>query len=137
MAAPTLEIEHIAWLQQRWKLSNAHYKRLGQIASPLTSQTWRDAATGKQALRKLGEPLFTDHALLACVLTGEDITAALDLARSFTPPVFPLGGDDLMAAGFAAGPDLGKLLARLEYYWEEHAYVPDKNALLELAKQLG
>ena len=41
----------------------------------------------------------------------------LDMADNWQRPRFPLTGMDVMQAGVAQGPDVGRLLARVEDWW--------------------
>ena len=62
--------------------------------------------------------------------------AALAFVGGLEPPVFPLKGRDLIAAGFARGPELGALLERLERAWVDSGFTLDRQALLDLAREL-
>ena len=57
----------------------------------------------------------------------------LTFAEKWTAPKFPLKGADLQAIGMPAGPDMGKLLKRLEEDWIESGFRLDRGALLERA----
>jgi poly(A) polymerase len=62
---------------------------------------------------------------------SEDWQRQLTIAQSWPKPVFPLQGRDVLAAGVAAGPVVGRLLAGLERWWVDHDFRPDRAALLE------
>ena len=62
--------------------------------------------------------------------TREDIQRTLAYIAQFTPPVFDVTGDDLMARGVPAGPELGYKLKELEAWWVEHDF-PSKTDCLE------
>ncbi len=49
----------------------------------------------------------------------------LDLTRYWQPPVFPVKGEDLIAAGYIPGPDMGALLSELEEGWIKKDF-PDR-----------
>lgn len=51
-----------------------------------------------------------------------DWQRALELARIWTRPTFPLTGKDLVKAGFKPGPELGELLSSLEARWVESGF---------------
>ena len=61
---------------------------------------------------------------------GADWTAALDVARDWEPPPFPLSGRDLMKLGFAPGPGLGDALAALENAWITSDFQLPRDALI-------
>ena len=66
-------------------------------------------------------------------LIGREAIAALKLAEKWTAPKCPIKGADLQAIGMPDGPEMGKLLKRLEEEWIEADFRPDRGALLERA----
>ena len=54
----------------------------------------------------------------------------LDRAQSWTRPVMPVRGTDLIAAGMPAGPDVGEKLTRLEDAWLASNFKLTKDELL-------
>ncbi|WP_200338782.1 CCA tRNA nucleotidyltransferase [Rhodovibrio sodomensis] len=58
-------------------------------------------------------------------------TCALQLADCEVP-VFPVTGKDLLAAGHAPGPAMGRELARLKRLWQESGYTLSQERLLEM-----
>jgi poly(A) polymerase len=63
--------------------------------------------------------------------------ALLPTARSWTPPRFPLTGDEVMAAGVAKGPLVGEVLREVEAWWVESDFPDDKLALIERLKSVA
>ena len=61
----------------------------------------------------------------------------LKFAEKWTAPKFPLKGADLQAIGLPAGPEMGKLLKRLEEEWVEADFKLDDGALIERAAKYG
>ena len=57
----------------------------------------------------------------------------LKFAERWKAPKFPLKGADLQTIGCADGPEMGKLLKRLEEEWVEADFRLDSGALLERA----
>jgi len=57
----------------------------------------------------------------------------LKFAQNWQKPQFPLKGADLEAIGILPGPEMGKLLKRLEEEWIESGFRLDAGALLERA----
>ena len=94
----------------------------------------------RQAIYGLGPGLFGDLVRLEAGCGGR-ARAALDLAGSWQPPRFPVGGDDLLARGIASGPALGRLLAAVEREWRDSDFALDREACLvrldRLLAQLG
>ncbi len=56
------------------------------------------------------------------------------MALAWQRPVFPVRGRDLEKCGVSSGPELGKILARLENLWVESGFKLGKDALLTRIK---
>lgn len=89
-----------------------------------------------QALRRLRHRLsketMVDLALVLWAESGneEPSAAAIDIALSWTPPAFPLSGQDVTALGVKSGPDIGRLLAAVETWWIAEDFAPGRAACL-------
>ncbi|MGH6744186.1 CCA tRNA nucleotidyltransferase [Novosphingobium sp.] len=110
----------------RFRLSGAQKKRLAVAAG-------RDEALGEP--RALAYRLGIEGALDRFLIAGAD-TAAL---RDWDIPAFPLKGGQIVARGVGAGPEVARLLRRVEDRWIAEGF-PDEarvSALLdaELAGQ--
>ncbi len=57
-----------------------------------------------------------------------------DLPGRWQPPVFPLSGQDLLDAGMASGPAVGKKLLQLQHVWIEADFNLDRAELLAQLK---
>lgn len=55
---------------------------------------------------------------------------ALKIIQNWDVPDFPLGGDDLIKAGYKPGPDLGQKLSALEERWIESGFTEKRESLL-------
>jgi poly(A) polymerase len=111
---------------QRLKLSNADRDRLAALASPANAITPPlDERARRSALHRLGADLFRDLVLLdwadqpAAAKRHRELLAA---AEAWTPVVLPVKGQDLLDLGILAGPEVGRLLAEIERWWEEGDY---------------
>jgi poly(A) polymerase len=58
------------------------------------------------------------------------LSALLDRAESWTRPVMPVKGADLVAAGMPVGPQIGEKLTRLEEHWMASNFKLTKDELL-------
>ena len=56
---------------------------------------------------------------------------ALTLPMRWTAPKLPVGGDDLLAHGIPAGPQIGKTLRALEAWWIARDFAPGRGELLQ------
>jgi poly(A) polymerase len=114
-------------LRERLRLSNEEYRRLAAFAGTVARLKEMPGELGDGALRALvaeaGLETVTD-ALFA--LAGEPRPALSERAlRTFEDlrtgreplPAFPLRGADLVAAGIAKGPEIGKRLEHARRIW--------------------
>ncbi len=95
----------------------------------------------RRALYALGWETFIDVALLRWADDPEPARdgrwrALLSFAQSWQKPVFPLQGRDVVAAGVAQGPEVGRVLAELEAWWIAEDFTPDRAALLAKLKTI-
>ncbi len=123
-------------LARRLKLSNAERDRLGAALAPKEPIV---AHLSPPAVRRAvyagGRQSFEDRARLAWAgdpdpRSAPDWRALLAQGRAWTPPVLPLGGEAVMAAGVPAGPAVGAVLRALEEWWVAADFPNDKNTLL-------
>ena len=116
-------------LQARWRLSRAVIEAARRIDG--AAALLAEGRTGWAAYR-FGEAAVEGLAVAAArqAWPRERLAeTARELARLPVAPL-PVGGQDLMARGFAAGPELGAALARLETLWVESGFTLDREALL-------
>jgi poly(A) polymerase len=93
-----------------------------------------------RALHRLGADLYRDLVLLRAAERGDGVRARhlLALAAGWRPREFPLKGRDVAALGVAEGPEIGRLLAAVEAWWEDGDFHADrKAALAELKRRVG
>lgn len=124
-------------LAERWKLPN----NLKQAILTLITHTPDispaiDTARQKQLIRRLGAETFSALPHLKMLLEpvkdyGASYNTMLKLAASWRPPLMPVTGNDLIAAGITPGQKLGAQLYELEKIWEESNYKLNKQELLK------
>ena len=118
---------NLARFASELRLSNSEADRLRDMAQPLL------LSTDEIALRRHaywhGPQMVADH----LVLHGKASAELLMFLRAYKRPEFPLRGEDLMALGVPAGPRLGEQLKRIESWWAEQNFTPDKAACLAQA----
>ncbi len=135
---------------ERLKLSGAQTARLVAMAGPrVTLSADLDDAAIRRTLRRLGADCFRDLALLAWAARRTEITRPsaaetaewsrlLDIALAWRPVELPVKGRDLLAMGVPHGPEIGRLLAEVESWWEERDYRPGRDdCLAELRRRLA
>jgi poly(A) polymerase len=121
----------------RLRLSKAQRERL---ASAVTTEPDIGAALtlprARRLIYRLGASAFRDQVKLAWAATPDPKAAAeawralLGEADAWTPPKFPLTGQDAAAAGLAAGPAMGAALRQAEAWWVEQDFQPGRDALI-------
>jgi poly(A) polymerase len=121
---------------EKLKLSGVMRARLQSLAAanPVTPQM--SAPAVRALLYRMGADAVRDHVLLAWA--GAPRTAGaigwrmlLSVAANWQRPRFPLTGRDVMAAGVAEGPAVGKALAAVEDWWIAGDFTADDAALRE------
>ena len=153
LAAAILDTQpKVELLARRLKLSNKDRDHLLMLCDPplLISPDMGELAENR-ALRKYGTERIIDLALLKW---GQEMYARsnvpserkqgwvslLERATQWSAPEFPLTGQDVMALGVEPGPQIGKLLASIELWWESRNYTPGRqeclNRLFDEARRL-
>lgn len=59
-----------------------------------------------------------------------DMYDTLRIIQEWTTPDFPITGNDIIAAGYTPGPQVGQALKRLRDMWAIGGYKMDRNELL-------
>jgi len=124
----------------RLRLSNADRVRLQQALGGERIAQRLSAAEARRSLYRLGEARFRDKILLHWA--GEPASSGawrmlLEMAERWQPPRFPLTGRDVMQAGIAEGPDVGRVLGALQDWWVEGDFAADEAALRDRLKNLA
>lgn len=134
-------------LAKRLKLSNRERKRLiamTRLAPKMSAIS--DAVTTHKLIHEYGNEAVADAGIIAWAarLAGHgrlnpDETAArraqLEAASAWTPPTFPIGGDDARALGIAPGPDIGVALRSVEDWWADGDFQADRDTCLSRLKK--
>lgn len=114
------------------RLSKAELRALEAVAAALA-----EALPPAQAAQRHGAEAARSAALLAAAAAGRLPQSAVEaeIARG-SAARFPLTARDLIAAGFAPGPELGAALAAAEAHWRASDFKLDKAELIaESAKK--
>lgn len=126
---------------ERLRLSNAQYDRLvALVVPPIAVDLSGDERAQRRALYHLGADLYRDLVLLRAAENGEGarIVPLLAFADGWRRVAFPLKGRDVTALGVPAGPEVGRLLAEAEAWWEAGDFRADRDACLaDLKKRIG
>jgi poly(A) polymerase len=117
----------------RLRLSRSDETRLQRLVSAALPELDVDLAAHRRAIDVVGNPTYADLLKLRAAEDGvpaDRLRALLEPLAEWTPPAFPVSGNDLVAAGIAPGPELGRTLAALRAWWRERDFRPDRAALL-------
>ncbi len=114
------------FFEARLILSNAQKKVLETLENGMAMMKSPSRKAVRALIYRIGNAAAIQVYLLN--LAGRDAPPdmeLLDIARYWQPPVFPVTGDDLIAAGYTPGPEMGAVLAKLEAAWIKKDF-PDK-----------
>ncbi|MBV9063522.1 MAG: CCA tRNA nucleotidyltransferase [Alphaproteobacteria bacterium] len=132
--------EVTATFSDRLKLSNAARERLRDLASPEQKiVSYLSIREVRKLLYRLGTQRFKDCARLRWAEDPKHSNAVqwralLAMADAWQRPVFPITGGDVMAAGVAQGPLVGRILAEVEEWWIDSDFTEDEFSLAERLK---
>jgi poly(A) polymerase len=128
---------------ERLRLSNAQRDRLvAALGREPRIVSWMSPRAARRAVYRLGAATFCDRALLAWAgsdrpAAGVQWRALLPMAQTWPRPVFPLTGEQVMAAGVPKGPLVGEVLAEVEDWWIDHDFTADTLSLVEQLKAVA
>lgn len=130
-------------LAERLRLPNADRDRVVAALAPAPAlKSWMSPREIRRAVYAIGAPAFRDRAKLAWAASPR--TAAtmqwrglIALAEGWTPPAFPLTGQDVMNAGVPKGPMVGEVMREVEDWWIDHDFLDDKFSAIEKLKAVA
>lgn len=125
--------EDVVRLAERLRLANTIRDRMfatidvaRQLALPMSDKHARSL------IYRFGPQLWRDGLAQAFAVSASNREEAIrlyNLPDGWAPPVFPLGGRDVVAAGGVRGPAVGEVIRALENWWIENDFGPDEAAL--------
>ncbi|MFI0847377.1 CCA tRNA nucleotidyltransferase [Mesorhizobium sp. IMUNJ 23232] len=142
------DVARMAALAERLKLSKAEAARLADWAAATPPAASASDLALRQALYRGSQGGIRDRLSLSLVSARaravSDTEALLEagaygrllkLAQKWEKPAFPLKGADLTAMGMTPGPEIGKLMRKLEDAWIESGFSLARDALIERAAE--
>lgn len=130
-------------LAERLRLANATRDRLIAAAGETPRiVSWMSPREARRAIYALGARTFRDRIKLAWAGSGRPVTAPqwrglLAMAETWTPPPFPLNGEEVMKAGVPKGPLVGEVMREIELWWIDHDFIEDKFSAIERLKAVA
>jgi poly(A) polymerase len=125
----------------RLKLSNADRLRLEQVFSGDGVTAGLSAREARRLLYRIGVARFRDKVMLQWAGAPRAAGALswrmlLEMGANWQRPRFPLTGRDVMQAGVAEGPDVGRILAEVEAWWVGADFAADEGACRDRLHQV-
>lgn len=127
---------------ERLRLSNAERDRIAAALSPTPAlKSWLSPREIRRMVYRLGPLTFRDRAKLAWARAQRSAATPqwrgmIALGEGWTPPAFPLSGEDVIAAGAPKGPMVGQVLREVEDWWIDHDFIDDKLSTVEKLKSV-
>jgi len=128
---------------ERLRLSNADRDRVAAALSPTpVLKSWMSPREIRRMVYRLGPQVFRDRAKLAWARADRTAVTPqwrgmIALGEGWSPPTFPLTGDDVVTAGVPKGPMVGQVLREVEDWWIDHDFIDDKLSAVEKLKSIA
>lgn len=136
MALCAREPLQVLLLSARLKMSKEETTRLKNWVEDSTAlDPFGQDRDMRAAIYTAGRQTVMDRARLRAAGEEDPIKSSrwmslVDLAMGWTPPEFPISGQDLKDAGIEDGPDMGRLLKALKALWVRSGFSADREKLL-------
>jgi poly(A) polymerase len=93
----------------------------------------------RRVVYALGLKTFSDRVKLAWAASERSAATPqwrglLALGESWTPPAFPLTGDEVLKAGVPKGPMVGQVMREVELWWIDQDFIEDRFSIIERLK---
>jgi poly(A) polymerase len=130
-------------MAERLRLSNALKERLVEaVGKSPRIVSWMSPRECRRAVYALGLKTFSDRVKLAWAAAGRTATTPqwrglLALGESWTPPAFPLTGEEILKAGVPKGPMVGEVMREVEIWWIDQDFIEDKFSAIERLKAVA
>lgn len=111
-------------------LSNKQQKQYSEILA--ACEMLANGTDVKIAIYKCSNDIARQALMLYSA--ANNIDADYAIFETWQAPVFPVNGQDLIEAGIAQGPEMGRIMRTLEEYWLQNDFAPDKSSLLARIK---
>jgi poly(A) polymerase len=132
-------LDAIEQVAARWRLSSRDAERLAALSQDQLPPLRATPATRRRALHRMGLERYADLVRLAAAEertadAGAALAEALAESARWQPKTLPITGHDVIGLGVPAGPAVGEVLAKVEAWWVEADFLPDRAACLAKAR---
>jgi len=134
-----VDAEGAVAVARRLRFSNAWRDRLCGLSRPWPVDQAGDTKEQRRTLYRLGVERYREVALLMAAqgeVSPSRLAELLEIARAWTPPLFPVTGRDVTALGVPRGEQVGRLLAAVHDWWEKGDFNADHAACLAHLRKL-
>jgi len=134
-----VDAEGAVAVARRLRFSNAWRDRLCGLSRPWPVDQAGDTKEQRRTLYRLGVERYREVALLMAAqgeVSPSRAAELLEIARAWTPPLFPVTGRDVTALGVPRGEQVGRLLAAVHDWWEKGDFNADHAACLAHLRKL-
>jgi poly(A) polymerase len=131
-----------AELRDRLRLSTAEARRIEGLLAWIPPSPVLRPREQRILLYQMGPETWQDLVQIAFAQSRDPKgdrrwRRLLSLPKRWQAPAFPVSGKDLIAAGMAPGPEMGRNLRRLEDWWIASDFKPSKDELLARASHVA
>ena len=134
-----VDADGAAAVARRLRFSNAWRDRLRGLSPPWPVDRRGDTKVQRRTLYRLGVERYREIVQLMAAqgeLSPSRLAGLLEIARAWTPPLFPVTGRDVTALGVPPGERVGRLLAAVRDWWEDGGFNADRAACFAHLKAL-
>jgi poly(A) polymerase len=139
MALLPTPVPNVTAITKRLKLSTAQRKRLAWGMLPAERVPFLHSGNWARLLYGSDAQAITDAVMLLAA-SGDfqkaKLKKFLDFAMTWSPPQFPLGGNNLKELGLKPGPIFGALLRETEQWWIAQAFRPTRQQCFAELKRI-
>ncbi len=131
-----LDTGNLPALESSISMSGALKKEIQLINQALLGLSSGSISSDKELIYRYKKMLSVQAILLDHALNegSGNLNSRIELVKSWRPPELPISGQDVLATGIPPGPAVGAILSRIEQWWVEHDFAPDRQSCLDQIK---
>jgi len=127
---------HINVLEKYLLFSREQSKMLNLLLTIVPGKKEINDKAMKAFIYRHGQDAAIQSVLLFYAQNNQPAGDFFNTVKDWVAPNLPLTGDDVMATGIAAGPQIGKILSGVESWWIENNFTPDHDDCIKKMKKL-